>query len=296
MDNTDQPTPEEIAQESESGKQATSVIEPPAPDAGVEQISWRKLFGPLGAVALLLFKFKGVILIALSKLKLLLIPLKYLKFGKVFTTLGSMLATVVIDATRWGWAFAVGFVLLLFVHEMGHALMLRARGIKAGVPVFIPFMGAFIGLKEMPKDAKTEAEVGIAGPLLGTLGAVLCLQLGGPGRMELFTRLAYVGFLINLFNLLPVLPLDGGRVMAAISPKVWVIGLILTVVAFFWSHNPIFLIIVLMSAGRMWHAFKVPPEELDYYKVPRSTRLQMTAAYFGLALFLAAMMMQLHHK
>lgn len=251
--------------------------------------------GGLAALAVLLFKFKGIILLVLAKAKLLIVPLKYMKFGQIFTTFGSMMFSVVIDAMMWGWWFAVGFVMLLFVHEMGHVAALRAKGIKASAPIFIPFMGAVIGMKEMPKDAKSEAEVGIAGPLLGTLGAFACLQIGRMTGMQLFVRLAYVGFMLNLFNLLPVLPLDGGRVMAAISPKVWLAGLVLTVLLFLWSHSPIFLILVILSVGRMWHAIKSNPEDLDYYKVPRDVRIRMTLLYFGLAGYLGVMLMQLRH-
>jgi len=276
----------------ESDEQQT-VVEQSDP-SGKKKSKVGRATGGAGALAALLLKFKAIIIFLLGKLHFLLVGLKYLKFAKVFTTMGSMLITVVIDAMRWGWGFAIGFVLLLFVHETGHMLAIRAKGLNAGAPVFIPFVGALITMREMPHDAKSEAEIGIAGPLLGTAGALICLWLGGPGKMQIFTRLAYVGFLINLFNLLPVLPLDGGRVMAAISPKVWLVGLVLTVAMFMWIHNPIFLLLVILSIGRMLHAFKMKPEELDYYKVPSSTRFQMTLYYFGLAAFLAAMMMRLH--
>ena len=251
--------------------------------------------GGLGVLAALLFKFKGILLLVLAKGKFLLISLKYLKFAKVFTTFGSMLVSVGVDAMLWGWSFAAGFVALLFVHEMGHVAALRAKGIKASAPVFIPFMGAIIAMKEMPHDAKSEAEIGIAGPLLGTLGAFICLQIGHMMDAPLFVRLAYVGFFLNLFNLLPVLPLDGGRVMAAISPKVWLAGMVLAVLLFIWSHSPIFLILVIMSVGRMWHAIKSKPEDLDYYNVPGDVRLRMTLLYFGLAAYLGVMLMQLRH-
>jgi len=251
--------------------------------------------GGLGVLLVLLFKFKGVILLVLAKAKFLIIPLKYLKFGKVLTTMGSMIVSVAVDAMLWGWSFAAGFVALLFVHEMGHVVALRAKGIKASAPVFIPFVGALIAMKDMPHDAKSEAEIGIAGPLLGTLGAFICLQIGHMMHMPLFVRLAYVGFFLNLFNLLPVLPLDGGRVMAAISPKVWLAGMVLAVLLFIWSHSPIFLILVIMSVGRMWHTIRSKPEDLDYYNVPGAVRLRMTLLYFGLAAYLGVMLMQLRH-
>jgi Zn-dependent protease len=280
---------------------------------------WKATAGGIGIVAMFLFKFKTVILLVLSKLKFLLGIFKFAKFSKALTTLGSMMVTIAVDAMMWGWKFAVGFVLLIFVHEMGHVLALRAKGINASAPVFIPFVGAFVALKEMPRNARVEAEIAIAGPLLGTLGAVVCFYFGKWANLPLFIRLAYVGFFINLINLLPVLPLDGGRIMAAISPKVWLVGMILTVVGFFVTGSPILLILVLLSLGRMWQAIKPKPrdqideqvqiaqqdqtdqidqeeqESQDYYNVPRLVRMKMTAAYFGLAMFLGVMMMKLHH-
>src|SRR5205823_8899095 len=124
----------------------------------------------------------------------------------------------------WGWQFAIGFVLLLLVHEMGHVIQLRREGVPASAPLFIPFLGAVVGMKQAPKDAATEARVGLAGPVLGSLGCLVPLALYGVTGNNLFRALAFIGFFLNLFNLLPIVPLDGGRAMAAISPFVWIIG------------------------------------------------------------------------
>src|SRR5919206_1532798 len=107
-------------------------------------------------------------------IKLLLLMMSGLKLGKLLTTGGTMLLSVVVYAFVWGWRYAVGFVALMFVHEMGHYIAARQRGLAVGVPTFIPFVGAWIELKEMPHDAETEAFVGMAGPLVGTLGALAC--------------------------------------------------------------------------------------------------------------------------
>ena len=125
----------------------------------------------------------------------------------------------------WGWPFAALFVLLLFVHELGHALWLRKEGIPAGMPVFIPFLGAVISMKGMPRDAYVEAKVGLAGPVLGTLGAAVVLGLGEYTNSDLLRAAGHTGFLLNLFNLLPIVPLDGGRAMAAIHPALWIAGI-----------------------------------------------------------------------
>src|SRR5437762_4267613 len=104
----------------------------------------------------------------------LLSSLKFIKLGKLLTTGGTMLVSVVVYAFIWGWRYAAGFVALMFVHEMGHYLAARQRGLAVGAPTFIPFVGAWIQLKQMPHDAETEAYVGLAGPLVGTAGALAC--------------------------------------------------------------------------------------------------------------------------
>src|SRR3989454_6672865 len=130
----------------------------------------KKALVPLGVVGLLLLKW-------LAKLKLLILPV--LKFLPVLVkTGGSMFLMIWLYAMRWGWWFAAGFVLLILVHECGHLIAARRLGLKVGAPVFIPFMGAFIALKEAPKNAWIEAQVGIGGPLLGSAGAAGFLALG----------------------------------------------------------------------------------------------------------------------
>ena len=127
-----------------------------------------------------------------------------------------MLVSVAAYSLIWGWKFAVGFVLLIFVHEMGHVLQLRREGIKASAPMFIPFFGAVIWAKSLGENAAAEARVGLAGPMLGSLGAAALIPVAYATGNDLFTALAFTGFFLNLFNLLPVVPLDGGRAMAAL--------------------------------------------------------------------------------
>ena len=153
-----------------------------------------------------------------------------LKGAKIFTTAGSMLVSIVAYSILWGWKFAVGFVLLLLVHEMGHVIQLRREGIPASAPMFIPFLGAVVMAKSLGNDATAEARVGLAGPILGTLGALALIPLGlnatDPYWHDFWFALVFTGLFLNLFNLLPVVPLDGGRAMAALSPKMWFVGLL----------------------------------------------------------------------
>jgi Zn-dependent protease len=256
------------------------VFEPPqAPPAEPPKAPWRRVLGLLAAAGLLLVKFGAkvkVVLLALPKLKL-------------FTTSASMLVSIGAYALIWGWKFAVGFVLLLLVHELGHVIQLRREGIKATAPMFIPFLGAVVAMKELPKDAAAEARVGLAGPVLGSLAALVPLGVYALTGDELFQALAFVGFFLNLFNLLPVLPLDGGRAMAALSPWMWFVGYGLLVAATFVFPNPIMLLILLFGGLETWRRWKQrhTPEAREFHRVKPATRAAVAAVYLGLAALLA---------
>jgi Zn-dependent protease len=207
-----------------------------------------------------------------------------------------MLVSIGAYALIWGWRFGVGFVLLLLVHEMGHVLQLRREGIKASAPMFIPFMGALVAMKEMPKDAAAEARVGLAGPVLGSLGCLIPLGLYALTGDELFKALAFVGFFLNLFNLLPVLPLDGGRAMAALSPWMWLGGYGLLVAVTILYPNPIMLLVLLLGGIETWRRWqsRKSPEAREYNKVRPATRAAVAAVYIGLAVLLAVGMDATH--
>ncbi len=254
------------------------------PGSGRRGFNWKKLGTPFAAAALLLAKF-GL------KLKALLLLLPKLK---LLTTSASMLVSVAAYSLIWGWKFAIGFVLLLFVHEMGHVLQLRNEGIKASAPMFIPFLGAVIWAKSLGDNAAAEARVGIAGPILGSLGAAALIPVADATGNDLFRALAFTGFFLNLFNLLPVLPLDGGRVMAALSPWMWIVGFAALVALVFVFPNPIMLLILLfggMETWRRWRERKDPALQ-EYYKVSPRTRILIAALYLGLIALLAFGMSQ----
>ena len=252
------------------------------PEPAERRPVWKRLLGPLAVAGLLLLKWG-------AKAKALLFLLPKIK---VFTTSASMLVSIAAYALIWGWKFGVGFVLLLLVHEMGHVFQLRREGIKASAPMFIPFLGALIAMKELPKDAAAEARVGLAGPVLGSLGALVPLALYGVTGDELFKALAFVGFFLNLFNLLPVLPLDGGRAMAAMAPWMWFVGFAAAIGLVFVIPNPILLLIILfggLETWRRWRARRSGEEgNAAYYQVAPRHRLAVAAVYIGLIVLLAA--------
>jgi Zn-dependent protease len=255
------------------------------PGAG-RGVDWRKLFAPLAAAGLLLVKFG-------AKLKALLFLLPKIK---VFTTSASMLVSVAAYSLIWGWKFAVGFVLLIFVHEMGHVLQLRREGVPASAPMFIPFFGAVIWAKSLGDNALAEARVGLAGPVLGSLGAAALIPVASATGNDLFTALAFTGFFLNLFNLLPVVPLDGGRAMAALSPAMWLLGLAALLALTIAFPNPIILVIVLLAALETWRRWRErkSPAAREYYEVPPRARALVALTYLGLIAALAFGMTETH--
>jgi Zn-dependent protease len=234
-----------------------------------------KLWAPVAALAFLLWKFKAVAAAAF-------------KF-KIFTTSASMLVSVAAYSWIWGWRFAAGFVLLLLVHEMGHVLELRRQGVPASAPLFIPFVGAVVGMKEMPKDAWREAQVALAGPILGSAAAAGVWLAGEALDSELLVALAFVGFLLNLFNLAPIVPLDGGRAVAALHPAIWGVGLVGLVGLTLVAPNPILLLILLLGALELWRRWKSrnEPGQRAYYRVRPWQRAAVGVTYVGLAVALA---------
>lgn len=236
----------------------------------------RRLVAPLAAIGVLLAKFKGLALLALK--------------AKFLGTALTMVLSAGAYALLFPVWFAVGFVVLIWVHEMGHVLQLRREGIPASAPMFIPFLGAFVAMKQMPKNAIAEARVGLAGPVLGSLGA-----LGAWGIFELtqepfFLGLAYVGFFLNLFNLLPMLPLDGGRAVGALSPAFWLVGIAALVALVIVSPNPILILIALLGGLELWRRWRARNtlEGQKYYEVSTRDRLLIGLVYFGLISVLAA--------
>jgi Zn-dependent protease len=248
----------------------------------------RRIGSAVAGLGLLVAKFFAVI-----KSLIVLLP-----NVKVLATAGTALVSVAAYSLFWGWTFAVGFVVLLFVHEMGHVLQLRREGIKASAPMFIPFMGALITAKSLGENALAEARVGLAGPVLGTVGAAACLAIGEATGSDMFRALAYVGFFLNLFNLLPVVPLDGGRAMAAMAPWMWFVGFGVLVALAITFPNPIILIIVIfggLETWRRWQQRKTRSlEQAAYYRVSPRNRLLVAAVYIGLIVVLVLGMEEAH--
>ena len=219
------------------------------------------------------------------------------KFGKFLITGATMLVSVFAYSFIFGWRYAVGFVLLIFVHEMGHYLAAKKRNLNVGVPTFIPFVGAWIQLKEQPMDAETEAFVGIAGPMLGSAGAFVCYLFAIDSGSHLMLALAYAGFVLNLFNLIPVSPLDGGRIVSVISPRIWFLGFPMLVALFIWRPSPLLILIAIFALPQLWSAFKDKTVlASEYYKATREVRFKYAAQYLILAGLLAVMAFETYEE
>jgi len=241
----------------------------------------KRVGSALAAAAALIAKFFAAIkgfLLLLPKVKLL-------------TTAGTALISVVVYSLFFGWWFAVGFVVLLFVHEMGHVIQLRKEGVKASAPMFIPGFGAVVMMKSLPDDALAEARVGLAGPILGTLGAGVCLAIAEATNSDLLRALAYVGFLLNLINLVPLVPFDGGRAMAAMAPSMWFVGFGAMVGLLLITGNTFLLIFIVLGGMETWRRWKLRRtrslEQAAYYRVATLHRVLVGAVYIGLIVVLA---------
>lgn len=229
--------------------------------------------------------------------KLLLLLFTAGKFSKLLMTGGSMLVSVAAYAFIFGWRYAAGLVGLIFMHEMGHYLAARQRGLNVGAPTFIPFVGAWIELKELPHDVETEAWVGFAGPLLGSVAAVGCYFAARAYGNNLLLALAYAGFFINLFNLIPLSPFDGGRITAVLSPRVWLLGVPVLVGIFLWRPSPLLILMAILAAPQVikaWRYDPADPANQRYYAVSNETRIIYALYYIGLLAFLAVMAHDTH--
>src|SRR5665213_3588185 len=246
---------------------------------------FRRRIAPLGAALIAL----------LAKLKALLLILGQVK---LLATAGTMLVSIVAYATIWGFSFALGFVILLLVHEMGHVIALRREGIKASAPMFIPFMGALITARSLGDDALAEARTGLAGPILGSLGAAVCVVIWQITGHDYWRALAFTGFFLNLVNLLPVVPLDGGRAMAAMAPWMWGVGLVTMVALAVVFPNPVILIIAVIAAFETYKRWKARRsgslEQAAYYRVRPRDRWLIAAVYLTLIALLVVGMDATH--
>jgi Zn-dependent protease len=236
----------------------------------------RKIWAPIAAIGTLIAKF-GVGILKFKFLLGLFISFgAYLWFGGIW--------------------FAVGLIGLIFVHEMGHWLEAKRQGLPVSAPLFIPFLGASIFLKEHPENAWREFQLAIAGPLLGSAGAAVVYAIAQAEDSNRLRGIAFLGFFINLFNLLPVVPLDGGRIVAAIHPALWILGVLGLLALVIYRPNGLLVLILVFAAMELWQRWQ--QRQLGgsgaYYAVRPWQRLIAGVSYFGLAILLVLAMHATH--
>lgn len=284
-----EPLPTETIDEREpAAHDATSVEGTYLPPDDGRAARWKRGGAIAATLGLLFAKGKGLLIVLLN--------LKWFLIGaKLLGSSLSFLVSVWFYALFFGWPFALVFTLLILVHECGHAICMRALGVPASLPYFVPGFGALIAMKGPPASVLEEAYIALAGPFVGALGALACYAYAAATGSAFWYALAYTGFLLNLFNLLPVPPLDGGRAAGAISPRVWVAGLAALVVSAFVMRwfNPLLFVLVLIAIPQIIDAFRGRLNE-RYFAIPLGQRLTIAVLYFGLAALLLAGMLSAH--
>ena len=223
----------------------------------------------------------GLFLLGYAKYAFLLV-----KAVPALLTLSTLFVSFGLYAWFRGPAFAAALVGMILVHEMGHVVEIRRQGMKASAPVFIPFLGAAIFQRSHPQDALRQAQIGIAGPLAGTAGATLAYVLYGYTHWDVFALAATLGFLLNLFNMIPIGMLDGGWILAPVSKWFQVFGMALMVAAaFFLGFSPILFIIVLFSLPTIIGRFR-NADAAYFTSVSQTGRWAMGAAWLALVVYL----------
>lgn len=235
----------------------------------------------LAAILIAILAKSKVLILFLIKTMKLDVVLQLFKLGSMGGTLVTMALMAWAYASAYGWSFAVGFVALIFIHEMGHFLAAREAGVEVSAPVFIPFMGAFISMKGKPANAEIEGKIAIAGPLAGTLGTLFVALAWLVSGNDLFKGLIYINLIITLFNLIPFGFMDGGRVASAISGKFGIVGLILFGTLALLSHNPVLVVLLLFGTINAWKMRKKNRDEDAYFDIDEGSRNILSIAYFG---------------
>lgn len=248
------------------------------------------------AAGLLALKLKGLLFLSFAKFKLLFVnPFEGFGVAQLAVTGGSMIVSIVAYAWKLKLPFAIGIILMIFIHELGHAIVIRAKGLRAGAMVFIPFIGGAVTLRDQPRTAYDDAQIGLAGPIFGTIAAALLLVVFRWTEDPFFLILANAGFLLNLLNLCPIGVLDGGRIAAAITKWMWIFGGAVLVWMFLRYRNPLMVVILLLAAFQVYKAV-TEDRESSFYDVSVMQRAGVAALYFSLLLFLGYQTIVTHSR
>ncbi len=232
-------------------------------------------------------KAKGLLILFFEKVRLLFVN-PFEGFGTVQYAVagGSFVVTIAAYATQAPLAVVVGFVVITLIHEIGHAVAIRLKGLRAGFMVFIPFIGGAVTLKDQPHTVYDDALIGLAGPAAGTLASLVCLQIYKWVNDPLWLLIAMLGFALNLINLLPLGMLDGGRISAAVTKWMWLIGGGAIVYKVMDQPNPLTILIAILAAFQVYASIVREKTDPRFYEITPAQRAGIAILYFALVIFL----------
>ena len=246
----------------------------------------KALTGVLVLAGLAALRLKGFLVLLFEKIRLLIVnPFEGFGATQYAIAAGSMVITVAAYATKFRLGLVIGFVLITVIHEIGHAVVMRRKGLRVGFMVFIPFIGGAVTLKDQPRSAYDDAQIGLAGPIAGTLASLASLAIWKSTANPLYLLIAFVGFGINLVNLLPIGMLDGGRISAAVTKWMWVFGGGVLIYKVVKQPNPLLIVILLLAAFQVYASI-VREKEDRFYEVTPAQRAVIGLVYFALVVFL----------
>jgi Zn-dependent protease len=261
-------------------------MESAAPEAKKRTLS-RAISGFFILVGLALLKLKALAILLVEKFRLLLVN-PFEGFGAIqYVVAGGSLA-ITIAAYVWQKnpiGLILGFVVVTLIHEVGHAVAIRAKGLRTGYMVFIPFVGGAVTLKDQPRSAYDDAQIGLAGPIAGTAASLVSLQVFKWTGNPLYLSIAALGFTLNLINLLPIGMLDGGRISAAVTKWTWVLGGAILTYKVISQPNPLLILILVLAVFQVYASI-LREKEGTFYEVTGAQRTAVAVAYFSLVIFL----------
>jgi Zn-dependent protease len=232
-------------------------------------------------------KAKAFLLLFVEKIRVLFVN-PFEGFGAMQYAIagGSFVVTIAAYATQFPLGVVLGFVVITLIHEIGHAVAIRAKGLRAGFMLFVPFIGGAVTLKDQPRTAYDDAIIGLAGPFAGTLASLVCLQIYKWTADPLWLLIACMGFMINLFNLVPIGMLDGGRISAAVSKWMWLFGGGVIVWKIIDQPNPLIILIAVLAAFQVYASLEREKTDKRFYEVTPPQRAAIAVLYFALVIFL----------
>jgi Zn-dependent protease len=268
--------------------ESTSATTPAAVESGGAPLKTRGILPRLFAALLIAFgMMKAIVFVAVDTMRGLAVnPFEGFGLTQFAVAGASMALSIAAYATKAPLRLVIGFVLIILIHEIGHAVAIRAKGLRAGVMVFIPFIGGAVTLKDQPRSAYDDAQIGLAGPIAGTFASLVVLQMYKWTDQPMYLAIAAAGFAINLLNLLPIGMLDGGRISGAVTKWMWVLGGGALIYKVIKQPNPLMLLVLLLVAFQVYASIVREKDEKGFYDVTASQRAAIAIAYFALVVFL----------